>query len=61
MFKNAKAGDRVWGFRHGWGTITSTSYLNVYPLLVLFDNGKQESFTTEGKIDKYDDKNPTLF
>ncbi len=61
MFKNAKVGDRVWGFRYGWGTITSTSHLNVYPLFVLFDNGKQESFTIEGKIDSYDDKNPTLF
>lgn len=61
MFRNAKVGDRVWGFRHGWGTITSTSHLNVYPLFVLFDNGKQESFTIEGKVDNYDDKNPTLF
>lgn len=64
MFRNARAGDRVWSFTHHWGTIIETDgsldKTIDYPLLVKFDNDIVSRYTIDGKYNK-DDTYPTLF
>lgn len=60
MFRNAKVGDRVWDILKGWGTITSISEDNDYPIRVTSDEHIWTIFTLDGKRTK-EDINPSLF
>lgn len=61
MFKNAKAGDRVWDYLYGWGTIKKTDFDIDYPILVKYDNeDNHDSFTYEG-FKSLKHKSPILF
>ena len=58
-----EVGDRVWGMTDGWGIVTSNDPRNTlgpYPVEVTFDNGSEDSYTSNGS--RYDDElRPTLF
>ena len=60
MFKDAKVGDKVWDFVHGWGEITSVEPDHTfYPIVVSYLTKVRESYTYEGKWHK--NHHPTLF
>lgn len=60
MFKNAKVGDRVWFFEHGWGTIINIFYEKEYPIIFKSDTDKICNFRFDGRRD-ISDINPSLF
>lgn len=49
MFRNAKAGDKVWDFIYGWGNIISVMKNYPFPIAVDFSNGKTISYKFNGK------------
>ena len=62
MFRNAKVGDKVWDFVHGWGVISTVidAQSTARPIYVKFDNGLDEKYTINGTL--YPDiSNPSLF
>jgi hypothetical protein len=63
MFSNAKVGDRVWSFIHGWGVIIKVGRSSDFPIYVEFSaaNGDgYESYSYEGRS-LLSDYHPTLF
>ena len=62
MFRDAKAGDRVWSLQWGWGMVRKIgSSRENYPIDVLFDQrGNNEAFTTAG-FWRADNLFPSLF
>lgn len=60
MFKDAKVGDRVWSQTQGWGKIVEFKTSGAYPIIVIFDNEINISYTLEGKISLHD-LHPSLF
>jgi hypothetical protein len=58
-------GDKVWTAKDGHGVVLTIGRVFLmsdkrYPVIVEFDDGKKESFTSDGKADVYD-KHPTLY
>ena len=61
MFKDAKVGDRVWSFIHGWGEVTEIYCdRSPYTIRVLFGDNSSRLFTVDGKWDT-SNPNPILF
>ena len=60
MFKDAKAGDKVWDIRRGWGEVSYIEHTGKYPIFVKFSNYVSGKFSTEGK-EFLNDINPTLY
>ena len=62
MFTNVKVGDRVWCFMRKWGTVVEVGNIQKesYPILVNFDNGAEDTYTTNG-LCAADHEQPTLF
>jgi hypothetical protein len=55
-----KVGDKVFHYGFGWGKIDFIDdEPNDYPIIVVFNPGKEETFTLDGKI-HLTDINPTL-
>lgn len=49
-FKDIKIGDKLWGFRNGWGEVIDiTCNDNTYPIKVQFMSGAY-TYTLEGKV-----------
>lgn len=46
-FDNARIGDRVWCIRSGWGEVKEICN-DDYPLIVMLENGRIETYTTGG-------------
>ena len=59
-FETPSIGDRVWCVSLGWGGITDTDVGDDYPITVVFDSGRKDSFTLEGLLYS-DDFQQTLF
>ena len=47
-FRNAKVGDRVWSFIHGWGFVDEIYEHKSFPIKVIFNWGKSASFNMDG-------------
>lgn len=61
-FEEARVGDRVYHVWNGWGTIVRTASALEYqlPIDVNFDNGRYDTFTSDGTEFAWDDEQ-TLF
>jgi hypothetical protein len=63
MFSNAKVGDRVWSFIHGWGVIIKVGRSSDFPIYAEFSTANDdgyESYSYEGRS-LLSDYHPTLF
>jgi hypothetical protein len=50
--------DRVFSYDNGWGTVYDIDTIRKYPICVQFDNGKNMSYTHDGK--RLEDEPKTL-
>lgn len=55
IFKNSKAGDKVWSKSFGWGEIVCIEFGAKCPIHVAFD-GVDETFTIDGRLDHTDNQ-----
>lgn len=60
-FSNAKAGDRVWSFIDGWGTVLYLDKDADYSVRVSFDEGYVQYFTQSGHLPVSPRQKPVLF
>jgi len=47
-FKNVKKGDEVFGLVFGHGTVVDVNQNGFYTMMILFDNGDEVPYTSEG-------------
>lgn len=60
-FEDAKVGDRVYCLMYGWGAIYTIDCTLTYPVMVKFDNGRKEQFSTYGEFDVDSNNEQVLF
>ena len=53
-FETAKAGDKVWDIRLGWGSVHHINANNVYPVAVSFPKNGRLLYTIDGLYQKDD-------
>ena len=53
-----KVGDRVFDALYGWGEVFSYKERHIFPMFVVFDDGKKAFYTWDGSFNK--DCNPSL-